>query len=153
MRFTQEKHLAYIIQALCKLFRVHAFIRPEQTYDSSYTLPTYHPGQTIHKYFGHSRALATPALLFKFITQLLSSKFIVTGNISQVINYVTPASHGVTLITLCQLQIEKFPGRVSRLFEVFWQNYSHSLSREVEGAFARLPTYHSLVSNEVTSCY
>lgn len=45
------------------------------------------PG-TIRKYSGTGAG----TLLFKFITQLLSSKFIVTGNISQVINYVTPAS-------------------------------------------------------------
>lgn len=155
MRFPQEKHLvkAYIIQAFAKLFRVHAFIRhanklaiPVKRPDT----PTYHPDKLFPSISG-SRSEYTPSPCYLN----LSLNFYPLNSLQQVIFHrllITKRrhTHGVTLITLCQLQIEKFPGRVSRLRSILAKLFSFIKSRS-GGALARLSTYHSLVSNEVTS--
>lgn len=142
MRFPQEKHLvkAYIIQAFSNLFRVHAFIR--RTSEQSYYSPKvpWHTFLLLRNYSEYPRSLAF-RLLFKFITQLLSSKFCVTGNISNVINYSASASAQLSLhYVSCKLK--NSPRVCPKLLtpKVSCQNYSHSLTLQVEGCEARLST-------------
>lgn len=112
MRFPQEKHLvkAYIIQAFSNLFRVHAFISrtSEQSYYSPESALTHLliTNETISKYPGS----LVFSLLFKFITQLLSCKFSVTGNISRDINYTASASASCNSYYIMSVVNWKIPG-------------------------------------------